>query len=56
MEEKVQVDNKEYQKIQHKRKRLQLSERNLLENSLRPQHKIPDDRFLYREECKYITS
>ena len=56
MEVKVQVDNKEYEKIQNKRKRLQLSERNLLENSLRPHHKIPDDRFLYREECKYLTS
>ena len=56
MEEKVQVDNKEYEKIQSKRNRLQLSERNLLENSLRPHHKIPDDRFIYKEECKYITS
>ena len=52
MEDKVKLDNKDYQKMQNRLKRLQLTERNLLENSLRPYHKIPEERFIYREECK----
>ena len=52
MEEKDKLDNKDYQKMQNSLKRIQLSERNLLENSLRPYHKIPEERFIYREECK----
>ena len=47
----VHIDNKEYKKNQNNRRRLQLSERKLLENTLIPFHEIPDERFICRDEC-----
>ena len=53
IEDKVHIKNKEYSKFLNSRKRIQLSERKLIENTLRPSNKIPEDRFIYREECNY---